>query len=434
MKPEKVVYTSGMVFANGDAIELIRDPEHLDHIALAWSNGVDTKIVPEHSFEGELYRPIQWLEDVNVPVRIPDRIAPAEPAERLVNDLARALARYTGLAEAHTTLMTRFVLASWFVQSLPTAPWLRLGGHDEAEGTRLFHLLRSFCRRGLLVLNPRALDLYALPPGLSFLIIQSKNSNELDRILAATRRPGISVLYRRKTVELCAACATFCEDPWPIHDGSRRAIEIPTTVDCSGLPRLTTDGAQKLAAEFQPRLLRYFLSNAKSVRSTEVDVAGLPVPLCELGLSLAMCTPNSRSLQRETIGALKTANDLDLFTNYTDTDCIIIEAMLALCHDKRKEVYVGEVAHTAETILAGRGDPTKLEPRLVGSRLRQLGVKSEPQRTKHGHRYLFRPDLRVLLHRLAYRLYVPTVQVGTMLCPDCHGFEDKNRAEEHLTT
>jgi hypothetical protein len=98
---------------------------------------------------------------------------------------------------------------------------------------------------------------------------------------------------------------------------------------------------------------------------------------------------------------------------------VVIEAILAFVHEAKEDsVYVAEITEAAETILWGRGEHRKLEPRAVGGRLGMLGLISEPRNSK-GIRLILTREVSRRVHELAYSFSVPSIHDGAKRCPDC---------------
>jgi hypothetical protein len=93
-----------------------------------------------------------------------------------------------------------------------------------------------------------------------------------------------------------------------------------------------------------------------------------------------------------------------------------------MCHEKeaRTAATVGEIAETMSTILQGRGEALKLEPRKVGEILRALQLHTARQGSAGRGIALLVADRR-RVHQLARDYDVPTMHYGALGCSQCVG-------------
>jgi len=185
------------------------------------------------------------------------------------------------------------------------------------------------------------------------------------------------------------------------------------------LPVIDYTVRQKIANDFQPRLLGYRLANFSKVLNSSFDAAELTPSLRELAQNLSACTPDDPELQAQVPEFLRTQDKEMRSAAWLDTNTVIIETALAFIHEGKEDyVYVGEIAQSAEEILSRRGENRKLEPRAVGARLGALGLITEP-RDKKGIRLVLSSEVSRRVHELAYSFSVPSIQHGTKRCPVC---------------
>jgi hypothetical protein len=413
------VFTTGEYFSDGAAIEPARDES--DNIALLYWDGHRTNIAPEVDHASRIYRPASLDETIAHALRIPRGIAPFGTAKQLVQQISSVVTKYTALPENFVTGMTRFLLATWFTPSLQAAPWLSIRGRNTILSNTLFRLLRSFCRRALLLSDVRAGSVSSLPLhwGLTLMFAQPRLGPEVERLLLAARQRDGYVIRGGRLIRPHGAVVTYGDCGSGFGGGMLTPIEIPALPTTVHLPVLDQEREDRIADEFQPKLLHYRLANIRKISPASLDVSALPSSLGEIARSLAACTPDDSDLQFEIIRALQAQHAAMRPASWTDVDVVLIEALLFYYHERKKDcAYVGEVAKTAMSILAARGEPLNLEPKNVAARLRLLGVHIE-SRDKRGYRVLLTHALSRQLHGLARSFDVPTVQDGETRCEQC---------------
>jgi hypothetical protein len=141
-------------------------------------------------------------------------------------------------------------------------------------------------------------------------------------------------------------------------------------------------------------------------------------PVRELACCLGACTPED-DLQAELLKVLQPRNVEYLSAKSTDFNAVVVEALLFYSHERPGgQVYVGEVAETVETILAGRGEPIKVTPHSVGHALDDFGLRRELRRKK-GYPVVLRLPVRRRIHELARRVGVLPFADGLERCELC---------------
>ena len=211
----------------------------------------------------------------------------------------------------------------------------------------------------------------------------------------------------------------LCGDRVPPLLGMIPSLEISVIPSRQSLPVLDQTVQEKIANDFQPKLLSYRLAHYAKVLNSAFNMPELTPSMRHLAQNLGACTPDDPDLQAQ-IPELLRAQDQDIRSAaWFDIDTVIIETVLAAIHEgKRKCIYVGKVAKGAEAILWGRGEKRELSARETGTKLRLLGLVPEP-RDKKGIRLLLRTELSCRTHELAWNLRVPSILDGAERCPLC---------------
>jgi hypothetical protein len=430
-RDEGCVFTTGEYFPDGAAVEPVRDES--GGIALLCCDGERTSIAPQVEVHGRVYQPAALDQTFARALRIPRGIAPFGTAKQFVQEISVVLTQYTALADNLVTGVTRFVLATWFIPSLQMAPWLSIRGRNTGLVNSLIRLLRCFCRRALLLSDVRAGSIGSLPLhwGLTIMLAEPRLVPEIERLLLAARQPDGYIVRGGRLMHAYGPIVTHGDYESGFGGGMLTPIEIPVLPTAVPLPPLQREAEDRIADEFQAKLLGYRLANIRKVSEFSLNVSTLPACVAEVGRSLAACTPDDPELQIEIIKALQTQQAAMRAATWTDVDVVLVEALLFYCHEGKVDcVYVGEVGKTAMSILAGRGEPLKLAPKNVAARLRLLGVHIEA-RDKRGYRVLLTQALSRQLHGLARSFDAPTLQSEEVRCDECKFLvSDQRTADE----
>jgi hypothetical protein len=412
--------TTGRVFANGTAIEPLRDLTNPERLCLAYWDGMRATIGSEVKCGGQTFAPAPIDPTVLRALTLPTRIAPYGSARKLLEDMSAVVTEYTGLPENSVAAMSRWALSNWFPEMRP-APGLSVIGLDTTAGRQVFELLHSLCRHALLLTEMNAAGLRSLPMewGLTLLIPEPVLSADVQRILSGARR-GIGFIPRGgRLLDFHCAVATCSEFVGACGPGVMPSLEISLVPAHEGLPVLDSEMQQKIASDFQPKLLSYRLENYTRVRNAAFDAPRLTPSLRELVKNLAACTPDDPDLQAQVLEFLRAQDQETRSAGWLDLNVVIVEAILAFVHEAKEDsVYVAEITKAAETILRGRGENRNLEARAIGPRLRPLGLITEP-RDRNGIRLVLTGEVSRRAHELAHSFSVPSIQDGLKRCDRC---------------
>ena len=412
--------TTGKIFANGMAIEPIRDGANPERLSLLCWDGTKASIGARISCSGQSYVPAPIDHSILRALTLPTEIAACGSASKLLTDISKIIFQYAGLPENSLVAISRWALSSWFSEMQPT-PGLSIVGPDTTAGRQLMQLLHCFCRRPLLLTEVNAAGLWALPMewSLTLLIFQPKLSAEIQRVLSSARR-GIGFVPRGgRLLDFHCAVATYTEFDGASGSGIIPSLEIPVMPACEGLHVLDSAMRQKIADEFQAKLLAYRCANWSRVLTSTFDAPELTPSMQELAKSLSACTPDDPELQAQVLECLRIQDREMRSAAWLNLNTVIIEAILAFVHEAKKDsVYVAEIAEAAETILSARGENRKLEPRAIGARLSALGLITEP-RDRKGIRLILSGEISRRVHELARSFSVPSSQDSLKGCDLC---------------
>jgi hypothetical protein len=422
------VPTTGKIFANGNAIEPVQDEANPEQLSLLCWNGARAISGSEMICDGQSYVPAPIDPTILKALTLPTGVASYGSPRKLLAELGSIMTAYGCFPENSITAMSRWALSTWFPEVQP-APGLSLVGPDTSAGRQQFQLLHLLCRHGLMLTEVSVAGLLTLPMGwqLTLLIQQPELSFEIQRILSSARRGIGSIPRGGRVLEFHCGVATYTELGGVHGSGLIPSFEISVPHSCQGLPVIDNAMRQKIADDFQPKLLRYRLENFSKVVNSVFDAPTLVPSIRELAKNLGACTPDDPDLQAQVPEFLRIQNKELRSAAWLELRTVIIEAILAYLHEAKQDcIYVREIANAAEAILAGRGESRKVEPREVGPRLHSLGLITEERNSK-GIRLVLTSDVSRRVHQLARDFSVPSIQNGARRCPLCGNAPPKVR-------
>jgi hypothetical protein len=403
-------------------LELVSSASDKKNLRLLLWNGHTASIASRIHYGGRTYEPAAIEPTIIRAMTLPAHIASHQSPRHLLNDMASTVQHYTPLSENLAGLVAHFVLATWVLGCIPAAPRLAISGPDSLGGTQLLLLLHCLCRRPLLLTQVDINGLLSLPMEWrpTLLIHQPQLSIRMEQFLNAVQKRCVRVPRRGRLLELHNAAVTYSESRGGRTPCKLFGLEIPVFSAGRDLPALDDVARQKIADDFQPRLLAYRLENYGKVCQSHFDASEFISPTRELAGCLGACTPEDPDLQAQLIQLLKGQDTEYRSALWTDLNTAIIEALVAYIHEgELNSIYVGKIAESAEVILEGRGEHRRIEARHVGERLRNLGLNTEPRDSK-GMKLIFSQAVKRRVHELAHDLDVPTIRSGKEGCPDCN--------------
>ena len=421
------------MFANGTVIEPIHNGTNADQLSLLLWDGRKVTTGSKINYDGQSYEPSPIDPTILRAITLPKGIASCVAPPKLLADIAEIMAQFAGFPENSVAAMSRWVMSNWIPEMQATSA-LSLFGPDTGAGRQQFQLLCYLCRHPLLLTQVTPAGLLALPTewDLTLLIHQSELSAEVARVLSIGRKPLGFIPRGGQALDFHCAVATYTEFGSTCGSGGIPSLEIPVSPARQGLSVLDSATREKIANNFQPKLLAYRLANFRKVLNSTFDAPELTASMRELAQNLSACTPDDPDLQAQVPDLLRTQDKETRSEAWLDINTIIIETVLASIHEGKQDcIYVGEIAKAAETILWGREESRKLAAREIGTRLRLLELVTEPRNSK-GIRLLLTAELSRRIHELAYKFSVPSIESGTKRCLHCNAVSPKRPVQGKL--
>jgi len=362
-EPSNQIVTMGELFRDGSAIDQLRGGR-----LILWHEG-QGHVGQTAEYGGRTYAGAIIDPNLERVLHLPAGTESFGRTEDLITDLRKAYTTYTELEEESASLLAMGSLASWTSECLPGAIVINPWGPPGTE-TALLDLMRCICRRPLPLADPSLRELARLPAGLApTLILNRPSDGALRRLFAAVGHPDTYFLSGGEVVDLHCPIIVCTSKPVAVP-----ALTIPLLPATQPLRRLTSVEAQNLANFFQPRLLRYRLTQHAKVANSRFDVAGLCPEVRLVARVLGAALEDSPNLQASMIDALRSLDEQRKAEQSQAPAAAVLEALLVLSHTKRPAAYVGQVSELANTLLEDRDENIRLSPRAVGEILRQLGL------------------------------------------------------------
>ncbi len=310
-------------------------------------------------------------------MRLPARAAEYGTTAKLFNELSGLISRVTRLPLDTVQKLTFYVIATWFADRLAQAPFLWIIAPPTAATESLRQLLPLVCRRVLFVPELTLAGLRSLPMLLRPTIVTDTTSvtQSLLKALGASNRRGAYVPSGKRLLDLSCAKVVIASQPPRDPAAVSFPLEITLIPSREYVPVMGVAEGERVASEFQAKLLMYRLRNLGRLAPPALDLSEFTAPTQELAATLATCIVGDDKLRSQIIPLLKERDQQIQIDRTSVLEAILIEGLLAACHEaKKRNVSVIELTQSVNTILRGRGEAQEVSPEQVGWRLRAAGL------------------------------------------------------------
>jgi hypothetical protein len=243
-------------------------------------------------------------------------------------------------------------------------------------------------------------------------------SRRAARLLYATNNYRHFALGNGRIMDAFSAKVICSREPLGDALLASQALEITLSPAGRQVPFLEDAVCQRIADEFQPKLLQYRLTNLGRIRTPEFDVSELPAPMQDVARALGACVIDDEELRLGVVQLLRERGEDAHFDSSSELGSTILEGLLFCCHSEgRSQVLSGELADIVNTIWEKRGEGRKTTPESVGWKLRTLGLRTEPLNGA-GKGLRLTEAIRAKVHSLAKAYKVPSLrQAAQAECP-----------------
>lgn len=385
-RPIHEIKTDFEALPDGSLIDLVRNPKNPDRPSfLVWKD-LKATIASHVDYDGRRFIPPRVDSSVIRSVGLPTGIATCPTAKELLEELAAAFSPYIYLSSKSLFLVCAFVLGTWFVDLFSIAPYLVLVGPLGMEKTSLLRLLHCVCRRGFFLGNTDLVSLCQVRSTIKPTLLihaeglgnTTRSRNLLGHLQAGSRK-GAHVLRQGKVFESFGAGAITMR--FLNRDVALAGPVIPIALSPSphGLLRLDDASMERIAGDFQAKLLMYRLQHYRSVR----DSCTLEVPRFTSGLRdvvpvLAAPMLGDSVLVEKLVVILGEEDHETRLDRQLELEWLVVEALLYFYHRQGgMSLLVGKISIRVERLLATYDVSQEIRPRAVGAILRTLGFRTE---------------------------------------------------------
>ena len=366
-RESNIVRTSGELFADGSAFELVSSTTGNELNLLFWHDDRQ-KVAPRIEYRGNVFKALDLDESLRRAVRFATQAEDFGTTAKLFSQIRILFERHIGLTSPESALLTAWVCSTWFPDCLSSPPTLMISGPETGPAITLFRLLSCLCRRSLVLADLNRTSLLSLMfvhPTL--LVNQPSWSFKFSELCRASNHRGIYVVGSRGRVNsVVGSKAVFVG----VEDTSTdEAIHLALPA-LHQLPPLDDRCEAEIAKRFQGQLLMYRLRNFARVLTGRHRVAA-DFPTTELAQTLTNCVQNENDLVQAMAPILQ-RQILDAQARRScDVSAVIVEVIWASLHDE-KEVPISALAERTNALLRVRGETLEYSAVEVGCRLHKM--------------------------------------------------------------
>jgi hypothetical protein len=195
----------------------------------------------------------------------------------------------------------------------------------------LARLLGLLCRRALVVSDLSSVRFQSLPLELEPTLITEifQPTRRALNLLRASTRHGAFVAAGGKAKDAFCSKIMFAPEPLrdPANAGFPLELVLPPTREY--VPPISASEAERIAAEYQAKLLRYRLLNRAKACAPTFDMNQFTVPVQQLAYSLAASIADDDELQSEIVPFLKPLDREIRADRASLLPAIVLEVLLA---------------------------------------------------------------------------------------------------------
>lgn len=141
-------------------------------------------------------------------------------------------------------------------------------------------------------------------------------------------------------------------------------------------PTASSERLQEMMRHLPLHLRQYHDEFDVHVRHWTWTPTGLSSETVMIATELGRCLVDAPELREKLITLLKSQEKQHLSDMSNTTEAVVLEAIRILIRDGREHAYAREIATGANSLLAARGERTRLSPEKVAHILRKLGLRT----------------------------------------------------------
>ncbi len=397
-------------FGERGIAEIIRDPKNPQKLKiLLWKRGVAT-IHENLTWDGCEFVPVELHPSVLEEVALPSCVSPvAENAQQLIDDISNCIGQYIDIEQDELVLASHFVLATWFPDVLPVAPYLSVAGPYGAGKSTFVSLFHSLCRRAIRVVDLTPPTLYRLPKSIVCTLLidefscgtrSSEKNAVLSMLRSGTTRVG-GVFRGERLYKTFCAKVLASRQGWQDAALSSRCITIALRPTRKDLRVLDHDLLQKIADEFQPRLFAYRLRHYWEIQKHfQIATPDFLPRTKDLARALSAPLLGDRLKINELFSALARQDHEAMLNRFSEPEWVVAIALYRESHRAEKHLTMGSLALTVADVIAANGETYSLSPRALGEHVRAFGLRT-CQLGNQGRGLILSQHVRLQMHEIA---------------------------------
>jgi hypothetical protein len=393
----------------GGLLDLVRKPS--GRLALLIYRNGKAEVL-EHFTDGEVAlvppKPDQSLVEA---VRWPPFFADSDDTPRqLLDEMKDVFRKYIDMEDRDHDLVANFCLYSWFGDAGIVAPYLWVIGPYSSGKTTLLRLMSALCRRAVRASDVTPAAFYSLCEALRPTLLldeleldSTARGRDLGRLLRSGSTQGPKVLRAGKAYDPFGPRVIVSRQEPSDAALSSRNVVVTLRHSSRCLPPLDETALNAIALRLQPRLLAFRLRHYSQGQSSKPVANDLTPRMKDIARALAIPLLGDAELESAVTELLRPQDTEAKLKRTSDPEWVVATALYRMSHCGANYWTALEIACEANDVLAGYGEPYRLEARRVGDILRVLHFPTEKLGNR-GRGLRVTQDLCRLIHRTAKQL------------------------------
>lgn len=382
------VTTDFCTLPDGSLVELVYGQNRAkSELSLLIWNAERVSVVDHFEHDGYFHTPPVLDEKLSesLNLRLPSGVKACPAPAEFLFEVSQLIRSHVDLPEASICLVAAFVLSTWFVDKLAVAPYLWICGPPGSGKTTLLRLLHCLCRRPVLIAGSIPSWLYSLPALLRPTLLLdelrldgTQHSYALECWLRAGNAHGVPVAVRGELVDGFGAKVLCSRQPASDSALASRALHISMIPSCKKLQALDEEAVQRIADDFQARLLMFRLKHYREFRPEPADLSRFSPRMRDMACALLLPLRDIKEALAPLYDALEEQLRQAVIEKAAEPEALVIMALFSYCHQpETSTVLVGQVASLVNAERKRIGEEADLKPRAVGSILKSLGLTTD---------------------------------------------------------
>ena len=256
---------------DGSLVEMIENPEDSSASCLAVCIGKEVRITNELEGAGKRLTSISRNSGYIRHILLPNGVAPYESVQSLLVKIHTFLGKCLDVAEYERILLTTFVVATWFIDRLPVAPYIALVGLPGSGKSTVLKLLSLICRRSLLTADISSAGFYQVCDQLTPTLLIDETATAGNRrslfhlLRTGTSRDAVALRKNQSFQAFGAKVVAWVELPHDAALNSRCVVISLNETHRTDLLRPRDPRVMTEAEILRRQLLQYRLENLNTV-------------------------------------------------------------------------------------------------------------------------------------------------------------------------